>query len=720
MEIPLKKEIRDQRAKSRTIQNISSEESMHRESDLRTLLAVAAVCVLTITGCARHVEVDDASLRAADSDAANWITYGRTYSEQRFSPLKQIDEQTVSRLGLAWSMDFPTLRAYEATPLVKDGVMYTTGAWSVAYALDARTGAPLWTYDPKVAKDHAKFVCCDVVNRGVALYKGHVYIGAMDGRLIALDAKTGNVAWEEQTTPKDGPYAITGAPRIVKGRVVIGNAGSEYAVRGYVSAYDADTGKLAWRTYTVPGDPSQPGESEALRRAAKTWEGEWWKAGGGGSPWDCIVYDPDLDLVYVGTGNGSPWYDKVRSRGDNLYIASIIALRADTGEQVWHYQTTPGDNWDYDATQPLLLATLTINGQQRRVLMQANKNGFFYVLDREKGTLISATPFTEINWATGVDSNGRPIENAKIRAMKDATIVRPSTEGAHNWHPISFNPLTGLVYFDVLDSTSVHATPRNWKIDLHDQTTGLDRAYHGPVRDQWLKIESKGRLVAWDPVARREVWHAEQPFPRSGGTLSTEGNLVFQGRGDGKLVAYRATDGKPLWEFDTGVGISAGPMTYMVNGTQFVAVMSGWGGPTALSNRPIGKGKIGRGRLTAFSIGGTATLQRVEQTVLPVPMPTFRLNVSRREIDQGSNLYATFCARCHGGDVVSSGLVPDLRYASESTHQMFPQIVQGGALREFGMPSFSEDLTSGQVRSIEGYVLNRALESAQADAVANH
>jgi quinohemoprotein ethanol dehydrogenase len=693
---------------------------MHRDPYRGVLLVAVAVWVLSITGCARRADVDDAALRDADSDSSNWITYGRTYSEQRFSPLKQVDEQSVGRLGLAWSMDFPSVRAYEATPLVKDGVMYTTGAWSLVYALDARTGAQLWSYDPEVAKDHAKFVCCDVVNRGVALYKGRVYLGALDGRLIALDAKTGAVVWQAQTTPKDGPYAITGAPRIAKGRVLIGNAGSEYAVRGYVSAYDADTGNLAWRTYTVPGDPSQPGESEALRRAADTWSGEWWKAGGGGSPWDPIVYDPDLDLVYVGTGNGSPWYDKMRGKGDDLYVASIIALRAATGEQVWHYQTTPGDNWDYDATQPILLATLTIDGQKRRVLMQPNKNGFFYVLDRENGSFISATPFTDINWATGVDSNGRPVENAAIRAMKDATIVRPSTEGGHNWNPISFNPATGLVYFSVLDSTSIHAAQPGWKIDLHDQTTGVDRGYHGPVRDQWLKTVSTGRLVAWDPIARHEVWHADQPFPRSGGTLATAGNLVFHGRADGHFVAYRATDGKPLWEFDTGVGIMAGPMTYAVNGTQYVAVMAGWGGPTTLGNRPIGKGKIARGRLAVFSIGGTARLQRTEESVLPVPMPTFKLAISRSEIDQGSTLYATFCARCHGGDVVSSGLVPDLRYANDSMHQKFEQVVLGGALREFGMPSFSDDLTSAQVRSIEGYVLTRARQSAQPDAAAKH
>ena len=694
---------------------------MHCDLHSRALLTTVAVWVLTITGCARHVQVDDAALRDADSDSANWITYGRTYSEQRFSHLKQIDEQSVNRLGLAWSMDFPTTRAYEATPLVKDGVMYTTGAWSVVYALNARTGAPLWTYDPQVPKDYSKFACCDVVNRGVALYKGRIYVAALDGRLIALDAKTGAVAWEVQTTPKNAPYSITAAPRIAKGRVLIGNAGSEYAVRGYVSAYDAETGKPVWRTFTVPGDPSQPGESDSLRLAAKTWQGQWWRAGGGGSPWDSLVYDPDLGMIYVGTGNGSPWYDKVRGKGDDLYVASILALRADTGEQVWHYQTTPGDNWDYDATQPLLLATLTIDGQQRRVLMQANKNGFFYVLDREKGSLISATPFTEVNWATGIDSNGRPVENAEIRAMKDATIVKPSTEGGHNWSPISFNPTTGLVYFSVLDSASIHATLPDWKMDVHDQTTGSDRGYHGPVRDQWLKIQSKGRLVAWNPVTRREVWHADQPFPRSGGTLTTAGNLVFQGRGDGKFIAYRATDGKPLWEFDTGVGISAGPMTYSVNGTQYVAVMAGWGGPPRSAIDPSAKEKSATEGSPFFQ---SEEPRRSNNTLSgqfpPVPMPTFKLAVSPGEIEEGSNLYAAFCARCHGGDAVSSGLVPDLRYTSESKHQIFQQIVRGGALRELGMPSFSEDLTSAQVRSIEGYILKRARESAEADAAAKH
>jgi quinohemoprotein ethanol dehydrogenase len=680
-------------------------------------LAVMSLCVLAIVSCARSrvIVVDDAALKAADADAANWITYGHTYSEQRFSPLKQVDEQSVSRLGLSWSYDLGTLRGLEATPLVSDGVLYTTSAWSLVYALDARTGHLLWQYDPHVPKDHAKFVCCDVVNRGVALYRGRVYVGTLDGRLIALDAKTGAPVWDVQTTPKDGPYAITGAPRIAKGRVIIGNAGAEYAVRGFVSAYDAETGNLVWRAYTVPGDPSKPFESEAMRLAAGTWSGEWWKAGGGGTAWDPIVYDPDTDFVFFGTGNGSPWYDRLRSKGDNLFIASIVAVRAETGEQVWAYQTTPGDNWDYDATQPLMLATITIDQQQRRVLMQANKNGFFYELDPATGKLISAKPFAEINWATGIDANGRPIENAAVRALKDATIVKPSSAGAHNWHPLSFNPSTGLVYMAVLDATSLQAVTANWKINMHDQTTGLDRGYVGPVRKQWLALKPSGKLVAWDPAAQREAWHVDLPDPGSGGTLSTAGNLVFQGRADGKLLAYRATDGKQLWEFGTGIGIMAPPMTYQVDGTQYIAVLAGWGGPEVLGNRATGKGKVAPGKVLSFTLDGKATLPPYERVVQPVPMPTFQLAASVAEIDKGRVLFATFCARCHGAEVASSGLTPDLRYSATGIHEKFEEIVRGGALREVGMPAFSEDLTSAQVRLIHAYVLDRARQSARVE-----
>ena len=685
----------------------------------RLVLASAAMLFLAGVGRAQQTgEVDDAALRAADADSANWLTYGRTYSEQRFSPLKQIDEQNVGKLGLAWSYDLQTLRGIEATPLVKDGVLYTTSAWSIVYAFNAKTGSLLWKYDPEVPKEHAKYVCCDVVNRGVALYKGRVYVGTLDGRLVAVDAKTGLPVWDVQTTPKDGSYAITAAPRIAKGRVLIGNAGAEYPVRGYVSAYDAETGKLAWRTYTVPGDPSKPFESDAMQRAAATWSGEWWKAGGGGTAWESMVYDPELDLVYFGTGNASPWYDELRGKGDNLYVASIVAVRADNGEQVWHYQTTPGDNFDYDATQPLMLATFTIDGAKRRVLMQANKNGFFYVIDRETGKVISARPFAPVNWATGIDANGRPIENPAARDLKDAALVKPSAEGAHNWNPISFSPATGLVYLAVLEDTSLHAIIPNWKINLHDQTTGSDRAYRGPARDEYLKIKDAGRLLAWDPIAQREAWHVDLPDPKSGGTLATAGNLVFHGRADGKLSAYRATDGKLLWEFDAGVGIAAPPMTFSVDGVQYVAVASGWGGPQVLGNRPAGKGHVGLGKLLVFRLGGTATIAPYKRVVRPVPMPTFKMEATAADVEEGRKLFANTCSRCHGGDVVSGGSVLDLRYSTQSTHEMFEEIVLGGARREFGMPSFTGDVTSAQVRLIHAYILDRARESAIADAAA--
>jgi outer membrane protein assembly factor BamB len=455
-----------------------------------------------------------------------------------------------------------------------------------------------------------------------------------------------------------------------------------------------------------------------MRRAAATWTGEWWRAGGGGSPWDPIVYDPELDLVFFGTGNGAPWYPELRGdgSGDNLYVSSIVAVRADSGEQVWHFQTTPGDSWDFDATQPLMLADLTIAGQRRRVIMQANKNGFFYVLDRQTGQLISAHAYAPVTWATGIDSTGRPIESSAARQLKDATVVSPSPEGAHNWHPMSFNPATGLVYFAVLDSPFMHVVDRMFALNPRDQIIGIDARYHGPVLGRWLAMKTQGWLVAWDPVGQREVWRVAHPDPKSGGTLSTAGNLVFQGRADGKLLAYRATDGHVLWEFDAGVGIAAPPITYAVGGRQFIAVLAGWGGPMVLFNTPAGKGRVGFGQLLAFSLGGTATLPRYTRPVGRVAAPTFRVAASRREIEEGGALYSTFCARCHGVDVMSGGSVPDLRFAQESTHGAFDEIVRDGARQDFGMPSFAGDLTPAQAQHIHAYVLDRTREWAKAGA----
>ena len=526
--------------------------------------------------------VDDARLANADQDHENWLTNGRTYKEQRHSPLTQIDQETIGRLGLAWYADMGTIRGLEATPLVVDGVIYVTGAWSTLYAFEAATGEPIWTYDPRVNRGHARYVCCDVVNRGPAYYRGKVYVGTLDGRLVSVWAESGELAWEAQTTPEGRAYSITGAPRIADGKVLIGNGGAEYGVRGYVSAYDAETGELTWRTYTVPGDPADGHENEWMAEAAETWSGDWWQAGGGGTAWDAIVYDPELELVYIGVGNGSPWYSRLRSPdgGDNLYLSSILAVRASDGEYVWHYQTTPGDNWDYTATQPLMLAELEIGGRERRVIMQAPKNGFFYVIDRETGEFLSGEAFANVTWATGLTPEGRPIEEPAARALEGGAHVAPGPSGSHNWHPMSFNPETGLVYFPVTENSLLHAVDDDWEYDARRLNIGADFLYDGSTTGDEMPVT--GRLVAWDPVAQREAWRVEHPQPMSGGTLSTAAGLVFQGRADGFFRAYRATDGEVLWEFQQETGIAAAPVSYSVGETQYIAVLAGWGGPEVL------------------------------------------------------------------------------------------------------------------------------------------
>jgi len=401
------------------------------------------------SSAAKPAQVDAQRIVDADNDPGNWVTHGRTYSEQRYSPLAKIDAGNVKQLGLAWFVDLDTHRGQEATPLIIDGVVYSTSAWSKVQAISATTGELLWQYDPKVPGETGVKACCDTVNRGVAAYQGKLYLGTLDGRLIAIDAATGKEMWSVVTVDQSKSYTITGAPRVIKGKVIIGNGGAEFGVRGYISAYDAESGKMLWRFYTVPGDPSQPFEAPILAEAAKTWHGEWWKLGGGGTVWDSMAYDPELDLLYIGTGNGSPWNQQYRSPGggDNLFLSSVVALKPDTGEYVWHYQSTPGETWDFTATQHIVLADLTIDGQPRKVLMQAPKNGFFYVVDRTNGKLISAKPFVPVNWALEIDlKTGRPVEDPAARFMnpKQPALVMPGPYGAHNWQPMSFSPQTGL------------------------------------------------------------------------------------------------------------------------------------------------------------------------------------------------------------------------------------------------------------------------------------
>ncbi|HWX39815.1 MAG TPA: PQQ-dependent dehydrogenase, methanol/ethanol family [Blastocatellia bacterium] len=652
----------------------------------------------------RPGSVDDAALRGADGRTGDWLTHGRTYSEARFSPLDQIKSSNVRELGLAWSFDTESTRGLEATPLVAGGVMYTTGPWSVVFALDARTGKLLWKWDPKVPGPYGERACCDVVNRGVALYKGKVYVGILDGRLAALDAATGKLLWQVTTVDQSQAYTITGAPRVVKGKVIIGNGGAEFGVRGYVSAYDAETGKLSWRFYTVPGDPSKPFESKAIEQAAKTWNGEWWKFGGGGTVWDSLAYDPELDLLYVGTGNGSPWNQNFRSPGggDNLYLSSILALRPDSGELVWYYQTTPGESWDFTATQHMILADLDIAGRKRRVLMQAPKNGFFYVLDRATGELLSAEPYVHISWAKGVDKKtGRPIEMPGVRYKDAAALMIPGPLGGHNWQPMSYSPQTGLVYIPVQDNIFIYSQDRKFQYRPGTWNTAVDFSLFKDAAPP-----TPGRLLAWDPVTQKERWHVEYPTIWNGGTLSTAGNLVFQGTADGRLVAYSADKGEKLWEAAVGTGVIAAPITYELDGVQYVSVMAGWGGAFALAGGRAAEGIPAPGKLLTFALGGKATIADAAPQKLPAVTP-IEFTASAEKIDAGAAQYARTCAVCHGLAAISGGATPDLRYSAPSTFDKYPDIVLEGEYSSRGMPSFKKWLRAEDVAAIRMYVLKR-------------
>ena len=647
--------------------------------------------------------IDDAALRNANARAGEWITHGRTYAETRFSPLRQIDSTNVKNLGLAWSFDTDTTRGLEATPIIVDGVMYTTGSWSVVFALDARTGRQLWKWDPQVPRTFGQRACCDVVNRGVAVYKGKVYVGTLDGRLAALDADTGKLSWQVVTVDQSRPYTITAAPRIVKGKVLIGNGGAEMGVRGYLSAYDAASGKLAWRFYTVPGDPSKPFESPAMERAAKTWKGEWWKIGGGGTVWDSLAYDPELDLLYVGTGNGSPWNREIRSPGggDNLYLSSILALRPDTGELLWHYQTTPGDCWDYTATQHIILADLDIGGRTRKVLMQAPKNGFFYVLDRSTGELLSASPYVPISWAKEVDKKtGRPVEMPGVRYIDNAAFIKPGPLGGHNWQPMSFNPQTGLVYIPAQDTLFVYSPDRKFEYRPGTWNTGIDFSlFKDPVPLM------PGFLLAWDPVNQKERWRVPYTSFWNGGTLTTAGNLVFQGTADGRFVAYSADKGEKLWETSVRTGVIASPVTYELDGVQYVSIMAGWGGAFPLTGGD-GKGSSpAAGRLLTFVLDGKQQLSDViaqKPTVSPIGV-----TASPETVEAGATLFAQWCAVCHGLGAAGGGATADLRYSHPSIFDKYRDIVLDGKYQGMGMPSLKRWLTAEQVDAIRAYVLTR-------------
>ena len=706
---------------------------------MRTLFVVGALALLGACGqepppdaSAPSMEAEEAAARAdairagtgsvtgeriqsADSEPGNWLAHGRTYSEQRHSPLAAITAQNVKDLRLAWYWDTDDKRGLEATPIVVDGVMFTTGTWSRVYANDAATGELVWQYDPEVPKQWGKNACCDVVNRGVAVWKGRVFVGTLDGRLVALDAGTGEVLWETLTIDPARPYTITGAPRVVKGMVVIGNGGAEYGVRGYVTAYDWQTGEQKWRFHTVPGDPSKPFENDAMKMAAETWTGQWWEIGGGGTVWDSMAFDPVLNLLYIGVGNGSPWNRDVRSPGggDNLFLTCIVALNPDDGSYVWHYQTTPGETWDYTATQHMILADMRIDGEPRKVIMQAPKNGFFYVLDRTNGEFISAEPFVPVNWASRIDAEtGRPVENPGVRYATDTALIYPSADGGHNWHPMAYNPDTGLVYIPAQRNALPYKQEPNFEYKPGDFNWGIDFGAFTPSADPQERISPMqgaiGHLAAWDPVAQREVWRVQHERTWNGGVLSTAGNLVFQGRSDGVFAAYTADTGELKWEMPVHTGIIAGPVTYTAGGEQHVAVMAGWGGAFSLfSGVPRHKGNVlSAGRILAFKIGGKAELPEPAVTHVNIPVPP-DIEATDEEVARGEALYQAHCSRCHGSAVNSAGAVPDLKYLPAASHGRWDLIVRQGVYATVGMPGFADVLTEADAKAVHAYVISQ-------------
>jgi quinohemoprotein ethanol dehydrogenase len=686
--------------------------------------ASTAPAVAPPAAAAYSAAVNTARLVAADSEPGNWMSNGRDYGEQRFSPLQQLNTENVNQLSLAWYADIDTSRGQEATPIVVDGAMYVSTAWSHVKAYDARTGEPLWAYNPEVDPAKGVDACCDVVNRGVAVWEGKVFVGTIDGRLIALDSATGEELWSVVTVDQTKPYTITGAPRIVKGQVIIGNGGAEYGVRGYITAYDANTGRQNWRYYTVPGNPADGFEQPELATAAETWNGEWWRLGGGGTVWDSMAYDPELNLLYIGVGNGSPWNQSLRSPGggDNLFLTSIMAINPDDGTYRWHYQTTPGETWDYTATQHIIVADVTVDGAERRVVMQAPKNGFFYVLDAATGQLITAEKFVPVSWASHIDlETDRPVEIPEARYNETGVplIVQPSALGGHNWHPMSFSQRTNLVYLAARENIMGYTAETEYITSERGWNTGTDfaagAALISAAGDQAPTRQSY--LLAWDPIAQREVWRVPHLDPSdAAGVLSTAGGLVFQGNAEGEFVAYRDDNGERLWSAMTQAVTVAAPITFLVDGVQHVAVLAG-----GRSLPTVGAGAIGsttrasnnNSRVLVFKVGGTAQLPAelpAEITAAGELNPPPLTAVSET-LAHGEQVYARLCSVCHGPAAVSAsvGTFPDLRYSPRiQTLEAFEAVVIDGELTSGGMVSFDSSLEDADAEAIRQYVISQA------------
>ncbi len=670
--------------------------------------------------------VDDAAI-ADEADGRNWLAYGRTYSEKRYSPLDQINRETVSRLGIQWYMDLPEDRSLIGTPLVVDGVIYFTGSYSKTRAVDARTGKLLWEYDPESiehAGDRLRIMWDS--SRGLSYWKGKVIIATIDGRLVAIDAKTGKRVWETMTVDPKKAYYITGTPKVFRDKVIIGNGGTEHtAARGYVTAYDAATGKQVWRFYVVPGNPADGFENAAMEMAAKTWTGDWWIHGGGGNVWNGITYDPEFNQIIMGTGNGSPWNRRIRSPGggDNLFLCALVALDADTGEYKWHYQTVPGESWDYNSNMDIVLADLDIGGRTVKALMHAPKNGFFYVIDRENGKLLSAEKIGKVTWASHIDmATGRPVEVEGARYEDGEELVWPSPFGVHNWHAMSYNPQTGLAYLPTIELPALFSEEgidvKNWQSPDFYVSTGVQFGTSDTAPDA-----GTASLLAWDPVRQKKAWQIPLPAAWNPGTLTTAGNLVFQGRADGEFVAYDAASGKELWSVNVGSGISAPPITYSIDGKQYLSLLVGWGGSGLIAGSISAQHgwayRVHPRRLFTFALDGKVAMPPSPPPYFPKPVDVPGFEVDPALARDGLQTYAQSCMLCHGGGVVSGGYAPDLRASPIPTsHEEFKEVVVRGR-PELGMPRF-RDFSDREIDGLLHYIRQQARKATSSTTVGSH
>jgi len=676
---------------------------------------------------------------APEERPGEWPELGGGWRGEHYSPLARIDAANAAQLGFAWEYEARSRRGrvehgQEATPIAVGGVLYVAGPWGSVFAVDGRTGAERWRYDPEVDGSYARHACCDVVNRGVAVHDGRVYVGTLDGHLVALDAASGAELWRADTLieRETRAYTITGPPKVAKDVVVIGNSGADFGVRGYLTAYDLESGAETWRFFTVPGDPVRGApESAALERALATWDpSSDWKSGLGGTVWGELVYDPELELLYAGTGNGSPYPSWLRSPsgGDNLYLASILALDPDDGRLVWHYQTTPGESWDYTATQNLVLAELELAGRERKVILQAPKNGFFFVLDRATGEFLSAKPYVFANWAGGFDASGRAVTSGRAVYRRAPAVVFPAQTGAHNWQPMAWSPATRLAYIPAREEGMVIASEPFYRFAPGGLNRGASAVFGAGLErllaPERARLDALARatpglpslatrefLIAWDPVAQSERWRVpvgEETYA-GGGVLATAGNLVVQGTSSGKLAVYRADTGHALAAIEVGTAIMAAPASYELDGEQYIAVIAGLGGMVAASHPRESAAQTyeNYGRLLAWKLGGGPTPMPLPRVAGTTPEPPSLAGYTEERAARGETLYLRHCARCHAGrGEARLSSFPDLFRLSADTHAQFDAIVRGGALASAGMASFADVISEADARALQSYLLS--------------